>query len=257
LSARLLNPFTQESASLRTNWDGMYVPKNPSGDKLVDWQFDQHATSISTVYGANILYDPSLTRALFPKEDGVISLVDAESETELVSAQLEDWGKLPSWSPDGQYLSILGQEGNADEFYLISRDGNEFQRITNFSEELDFAFVSASAWSPDSKQIAFWLNTVPGELQDGAQSELAIIDISNRQVTRYCVQGISNYAYEQLWMMRHPEPIWSPGGRYILFTQWHDPKSPKNYDVLVFDPQTGGIRKVSENTSPVGWMSNE
>ena len=195
-------------------------------------------------------------RVLYPRDNGVISLVNVENETELASTQFEDWGRLPNWSPDGQYLSIVNHEGNADEFYLISRDGNEFQRITNFSEELDFVSISESVWSPDSKQIAFWLNTEAGEQKAGAQSELAILDVATMQVTRLCIQGISISAPKP-WQMGHPEPIWSPDGKFIMITQWDDPAAPKKYYVLVIDTETGFIEKISENTAPVGWMASE
>jgi hypothetical protein len=256
LFTQLLNPFTQEYTPLRTNLSEVYTPKNPFQDKLVKWKFDFHATSVFDTYGANILYDPSLTRVLYPKDNGIVSLVNAENEVELANTQLEDWGKLPSWSPDGQYLSIVGWEGNADEFYLTSRDGGEFQRITNFSEELGFGSISEAVWSPDSKHIAFWLNTKPGEQKPVAQSELAILDVATRQVTRLCIQGISRVIVKP-WIMGHAEPIWSPDGRYLLITQWDDPNSPKNYYVLAIDTQTGALEKVSKNTEPLGWMSDE
>lgn len=256
LSIQLLDSFTQEREPLRTDWNEAYTPKNPYQDKLVQWKFDEKVTEIFFVYGANILYDPSLKRVLYPKDNGVVSLVNVETELELVSAQFEDWGKLPSWSPDGEYLTIVNHEGNADEFYLVSRDGNQFQRITNFSEELDYSSVSESVWSPDSKQIAFWLNTETGEQGDGAQSELAILDIQSRQVTRLCIQGISKNAYHP-WTMNHPKPIWSPDAKYIMIAYWDDPASPKKYSVVVVDPISGAVEKVSENTAPIGWMRNE
>jgi Tol biopolymer transport system component len=56
--------------------------------------------------------------------------------------------------------------------------------------------------------------------------------------------------------MNHPEPIWSPDGRYIMFTQWDDPAAPKKYNVLVVDTETGAVEKISENTAPIGWMVN-
>jgi Tol biopolymer transport system component len=167
-----------------------------------------------------------------------------------------DWGRLPIWSPNGEYLTILNHEANAEEFYLIARDGKEFQRITNFAEDLDHASIPEYTWSPNSDRIAFWLNSEIGDLKDGAQSELAILDIPSGQVTRLCIQGISSIAYEPL-SMNHPEPIWSPDGRYIMITQWDDPVAPHKYYVLVVDTETGFVEKISENTAPIGWMTSE
>jgi len=256
LLVQLLNPFTLEHTVLRTDWSDVYTPKSPFSGKHVQWGFDERATKIFYVYGANILYDPSLLRVLYPKDNGVVSLTDAENETELASTVFEDWGRLPSWSPDGQYLTIVNHEGSADEFYLISRDGNEFQKITNFSNEFDLVYIPEYSWSPDGKQIVFWLNTESTEPEPGTQAELAILDIATRQVTRLCIQGISVAAIDP-WTMNHPEPIWSPDGKYIMITQWDDPISPKKYSVLVIDTQTGAIEKVAENTAPIGWMSGE
>ena len=93
-------------------------------------------------------------------------------------------------------------------------------------------------------------------MEDGPQSELEILDIPTHQVTRLCIQGISNNAYEP-WAMNHPEPIWSPDGKYIMITQWDDPDDRRDYYVLVVDPITGSVEKLSKNTAPIGWMVNE
>lgn len=251
----VINPFTQELTLPKTDWEGAYRPDEPFRDPVADWKFDRKATEISYVYGANILYDPTLTRVVFPKDGGDVALVDVQSGEELAYANFVDWGSLPSWSPDGEYLTILNREGSVDNFYLVSRDGKEFQRITDFSSEFDFVSIPGYTWSPDSQQIAFWLQLEEDGQQDGTQSELAILDVSTRQVTRLCIQGISSVAYEPL-SMNHPEPIWSPDGRYIMITQWDDPDAPQKYYVLVIDTETGSVEKISENTAPVGWMVN-
>jgi hypothetical protein len=255
VETRLLDPFTKLHSPLKNNWDNAYSPANPYEDKIPDWKFDSRATKTFDVYGANVLYDPTVTRVIFPKDDGFVSLVNAETETELSSARFNEWGRLPRWSQNGEYLTIVNREGNTDEFHLISRDGGEFQKITNLASVFDGATIPDYAWSPNSNKIAFWLNPDAGELKDGEHSELAILDIPSGQVTRLCIQGISSNAHEP-WTMNHPEPIWSPDGRYIMFTQWDDPAVPKNYNVLVIDTQTGAVEKISENTAPIGWMVN-
>jgi hypothetical protein len=252
---RLVDPFTQEVTLLKTDWERAYHPDDPFKDSVANWKFDRDATDRGYVYGANVLYDPTLTRVVFPKEGDEVALIDVQSGEELAHANFANWGSLPIWSPDGEYLTILNREGTVDNFYLVSRDGKEFERITDFVREFDFVSIPEYTWSPDSQRIAFWLKLEDDGQQDGAQSELAILDIPTRQVTRLCIQGISSIAYEPL-SMNHPEPIWSPDGRYVMITQWDDPADPKKYYVLVVDTETGSVEKISENTAPIGWMVN-
>jgi Tol biopolymer transport system component len=256
VTIQLLNPFNQEHSILRTNWSGVYAPENPFYDKLVQWKFDQKITDISYVYGANILFDPTLTRVLYPKDGSIVSLTDVENEAELVQGNFTDWGRLPQWSLDGENLAIVNREGNVDEFYLVNRNGGEFERITDFASEFDYATIPDYTWSPDGSQIAFWLELDQTNVEDGPQSELAILDIPTRQVTRLCIEGISNNAYEP-WVMNHPEIHWSPDGNYIMITTWDDPDNRRNYSVLVVDPLTGAVEEISQNTAPIGWMVKE
>ena len=251
----VVNPFTQELTLLKTDWGEAYRPDEPFRDPVADWKFDRKATDISYVYGANILYDPTLTRVLFPKEGGEVSLVNVQSGEELAHANFVNWGSLPTWSPNGEYLTIVNREETVDNFYLVSQDGKEFQRITDFAKEFNFVSIPEYTWSPNNTQIVFWLNLEDDDQQDGAQSELAILDLSTKQVTRLCIQGISSIAYEPL-SMNHPEPIWSPDGRYIMITRWDDLADPKKYNVLVVHIETGAVEKISENTAPIGWMTN-
>jgi hypothetical protein len=254
--ARLVDPFTQEGTLLKTDWEGAYRPANSYPDLVADWKFDRENTEIGNVYGANVHYDPTLSHILYPKDGGDVALVDVQSGKELAQANFANWGSLPSWSPDGKNLTIINREGAVDNFYLVSRDGERFQRITDFANEFDYVSIPEYTWSPDGQRIAFWLKLEDEGQKDGTQSELAILDIPTRQVTRLCIPGISNFAYEPL-SMNHPEPIWSPDGRYIMFTQWDDPAAPKKYSVLVVDTETGAVEKISENTAPIGWMVNE
>jgi len=251
----LINPFSQVRTEMKTDWNGIFRPADPYNDKVANWKFDIRATSIGYVYGANILYDSVLTRVVFPKKDGEVSLVDVESGNELAHANFTSWGRLPNWSPDATNLTIVNREGNIDEFYLVSRDGGEFQRITDFAREFSYVSIPEYSWSPNGKQIAFWFSQTDIEKKDGAQSELAILDIPSKQVTRLCIQGISTTAYDPWY--GNPELIWSPDGKYILMSQWDDPEKPKNYYVLAVDPLSGKVDKISKNTAPIGWMIKE
>jgi hypothetical protein len=252
----MFSPITQEQTELKTDWAGAYYPATPHPDQVANWKFDRKSIESGYVYGANVLYDPTLTRVAYPKDGGDVAVVDVQSGKELAHANFQDWGSLPSWSPDGEYLTILNREGTVDNFYLVFRDGEEFQPITAFASLSDFVSVPEYTWSPNSQQIAFWLKVDDDRQQDGTQSELAVLDIPTRQIKRLCIQGISSNDGEPL-SMNHPAPIWSPDGRYIMITQWDDPATPKGYYVLAIDTETGSIEKVSENTAPIGWMTKD
>ncbi len=247
-----LNPFTLEHVALRTDWDGVYTPKNPFLDKLVQWKFDRFIMSINSVYGANVLYDPTLTRVVYPKDNGVVALVNVETGAELAHANFTDWGRIPVWSLDGTYLTILNREGSVDNFYLVSRDGGEFQRLTDFGKEFNYVSVPDYALSPDGKKIAFWLSLQDDGGKEGGEAELALLDISSRQVTRLCIQGIGHPASKP-WVV-DSEPVWSPDGKYLLISQWDNPDAPKSFSVLALNLVSGSVANISKNTAPIGWM---
>ncbi|HET9221306.1 MAG TPA: hypothetical protein VFO07_02325 [Roseiflexaceae bacterium] len=52
-------------------------------------------------------------------------------------------GYAPSWSPDGQTLLFVGQEGGCYNIYQVGHGGRNFTRLTDYSQ-----FFSAPAWSP-------------------------------------------------------------------------------------------------------------
>ena len=251
---RIYNVFTQDYMPLKTDWP--YAHKG----KGVEWGLDERAMSSLYYDGANIVYDPSITRVVYPKRGQTVSLTDVETGQELASIELPLWGRLPRWSPDGQNLVLIasmeskGVPGR-DEFFIISRDGPEFKRLTHLTEKLETVHVSEYAWSPDGSQIAFWLNADADDPNlEGTQSELAILDIASGEITKLCIEGISApIRSDPMPLMTRTQPIWSPDGRQIVFTQLN-PSLTNTYDVLVLDLETKTVFKVTSNKQPVGWM---
>lgn len=250
------NPVTGDYGELSTDWPDIYKGKG------LDWSLDSRAIDIKYFYGANIIYDPTLTRLVYPKNGENISLTDAESGRELASTHLTSWGRLPRWSEDGRKLVLIGNMANSgspiqEDFFIVSGDGvGGFQRLTHLASEFDHVYIADYAWSPDGQQLAFWLNTSIGNPSDeGESAELAILNVNTGEVTNLCVQGISMSANTNIEMI-HSQPVWSPDGSQVMITQLN-PTNSKKYNVLIVDIAGKAAYKLVENLEPIGWMTTE
>lgn len=252
---RLYKIDTQEYITLKTDWENAYAGKGP------EWELDARAIDIHYYKGANIVYDPSITRVIYPKRGEIISLTDVETGQELASIQLPQWGRLPRWSDDGKHLVLIASTDlkaapGHDELYIVSRDGPEFKRLTYLTNQFEKVHISEYAWSPDGTRIAFWLNTTADDsMLEGTQSELAILDIESGEITRLCIEGISAPMRHEI-QMTHTQPVWSPDGQQIAFAQL-DFSSVNTYNVMVVDLKTQTAFKVATNQEPIGWMLKE
>lgn len=253
------NPISNEYILLKTDWEGYYNRKGP------DWFIDKEAIDTMIYNGANVIYDPTLTRVLFPQKLGQIALADVETgkilgtfqPLQLGGGRTPLWGRIPRWSDDGENLAIIISEDPArplesDEFYYVSRDGN-FQRLTQLTQDHHTVSISEYAWSPNGKLIAFWLNTETKDPTiEGTQSNLAILDIETGQVTDLCIQGVSALMQKEVLLSRF-QPVWSPDGKQIMFSQLNLNKT-NSYDVIIVDLKTKTAWVVASDKQPVGWM---
>jgi Tol biopolymer transport system component len=201
---------------------------------------------------------------VYPKNNEEISLTDVETGKELATTHLPGWGRLPLWSVDGANLAIIANIVNdssatKNEFFIVSKDGGEFRQLTHLTDEFDHVSIDNYAWSPDGKQIAFWLNDGTRDTtMQGKASELMLLDVTTGEITDLCMQGISirfNDDTDGIHMI-YPQPVWSPDGSQIMITQL-DTKNSKKYNVLVVDIASKSAYKVAENLEPVGWMTKE
>lgn len=264
----LYNPFTQEYKSLRTDWPDIYV-----GDRLRNWKLDDPAIAVGDNEGANIVYDPYITRVVYPKNGEIVSLTDVETGKELASIHLPHWGKIPRWSPDGKNLVLIASTKAdsaeaLDEFFIVSRDGSEFKQLTYLSDIFEQITIVKYAWSPNGKQIVFLFNpdtvfnteyTQPEDIE--LQSEMAILDVNTGAVTTLCFPSISveTYLYGGAGAVNfvHLQPVWSPDGNQIMLAQWNADSSAKKrkYSVWVVDLPSLKAVKIDENRQPAGWMA--
>ena len=256
-----LNPNTKASQSLRVD-----LPMIADGTEI-NWMIDDFAIHFGTTRGTNIVYDPSLTRAVYPKEGQAVALYDVENNKELASAQFKDWGSSPQWSSDGKYLSIKatvssasGQSG--DDFFVILRDGPDFTRLTNLADIYPGISLGAYAWSTNGQQLAFWYKTQDTSSADANNPySLGVVDISSGKVTNTCLSGIGIKTNVVLspqpnlhsLLVRSAQPVWSPDGTQLLITRLASDQ--KSYNVILVDLVNKTAYTIAENVDPIGWMT--
>lgn len=92
----------------------------------------------------------------------------------------------PRWSPNGEWITYVGNSTGNDEIYLVRPDGSDKRQLT-WNE---WPWDKHPSWSPDSSQIAFFSNR-SGKRQIWIMS----YDGTNQR-------NISNNGYED-W-----DPVW-------------------------------------------------
>jgi Tol biopolymer transport system component len=151
----------------------------------------------------------------------------------------------PAWSPDGSRLALVRSMGEELSDAFRSRieilDGTGERPLTAWSEDT----VGGPAWSPDGRQIAFsrWL----GEDQNYA-TEIVVVSVDG---------GAERVPWRQRRDARRTQvrqPVWSPDGTRIAFTQTRLDRSFDFRDSLyVVDAAGGTPRRLAREASDMSW----
>jgi Tol biopolymer transport system component len=227
----------------------------------VDWSIDASAIEVGLTKGINIIYDPTLTRALYPKPNSAVSLFNLETNQEIAQLSIPGQTRLPKWSPDGKNLAVIGTKSYSaenillDEFWVISRDGLDRKELSFPPSSFKKVHIEDYSWSPNDSQIAFWLTT-DNNKSTTAQNpfELAVLDLDRNEITNYCISGTSTIDYAT-----YTDPvniIWSPDGTQLLIVRYNNDNN-KNTDEIIVDLKNKSAYKVAENMQPIGWMTIE
>lgn len=178
------------------------------------------------------VFNTNLSRAVYTAIADKIVLWDMQKNkpvTSLVSDNDQPFGgNKPVWSPKGDKFVFSYQPAGDvdgwfhDDLYIITKNG-EVNRVTNLSSYYkEKSFQNGFSWSPDGNKIAFW-STGQIDKEEVTFPKLAILDLSSKVVTEYCISG-GNLLYDS------QSPIWSPDGKKIVVEALINNKSKGNYE---------------------------
>jgi TolB protein len=138
--------------------------------------------------------------------------------------QLTSHGTLnvtPAAGPGGLLAATLNKD-NDQEIYLLDRQGNIKQRLTN-SPGIDIS----PAFSPDGRQIAFASSR-------GGNPQIYLTSAAGGQARRLTYSGSYNVT-----------PAWSPKGDLIAYAG----RTGSGFQIFVISPQGGSPRQVTQEGS--------
>jgi len=179
--------------------------------------------------------------------------------------------RSPRWSPDGKWLAFLsGREGKKSQVWLMSREGGEAVKLTDFK-----GGVSSLSWSPDSTRLGVIVSDVDPDDPDvddddaGAASAAATgagekekkpkapkpIVIHRLQFKRdtegylrevrshvdvFDVSAKTSFAVTS-GPYDDEDVAWSPDGKWIAFTsnRAKDPDASRDSDVFLVEARAG------------------
>jgi Tol biopolymer transport system component/DNA-binding winged helix-turn-helix (wHTH) protein len=182
-----------------------------------------------------------------------------------------------AFSPDGRSLAFTSIERNSGQYGIFVKRSHE-ERMTELTNNASHS--SRVAWSPDSQQIAFLREIVPGEQMQqvfiipaaGGKEELigeAVggLDWSPHGKSLAITDRAAPYGPLLVYLLsvdektRSPltilpggsssfdhDPRFSPDGRSIAFIRQH---SPFNCDILLIELASGRLIEVASNQSEV------
>lgn len=250
----MLNPYTGERRVLQPNYP----------DIMAEYPVFHWGRWSETVY------DPALTRVVYPSSrDGVV-LWDMESHRALANVA-NYFLNPPVWSPDGSRFVLTKNftysqepESWGDELFTVSRDGQQVLPVTSLTAYYPYAAMWQYTWSPDGNRIAFWLVTDREAFagDDYTYERLAVLDLPRQEVTEYCIPldpwGKDHRALlpvpSSIWVSGDTTPLWSPNSQQLVVESRYAKDASR---VILIDVVWDFAVQIADTMHPEGWMATK
>ncbi len=217
--------------------------------------------------GARIAY--SITRNDGPRRPfsqlWILTLADGKS---ICLSPGDEPSGNPEWSPDGNWISYSGRLGDKSGLIVARPDGSG-KKYLGPLEGTNAPLPTTgrtTAWSPDSKRIAYVSATPGPETADATGDPIVITrylykptasegntHFNDNKRLHVFVVDVATGASRQLTNGVHYEHSidWSPDGREIAYisNRAQDSDQYFNYDLFTLDPTTGESRQLTATES--------
>ncbi len=136
------------------------------------------------------------SRALFCAHGDLFTVPEKYGNTRNLTGTSGVHERDPKWSPDGKWISYIGDASGEDELYVVPQDGKgPAIQLTHNGDTYKYT----PSWSPDAKKL----------LWGDKNNRLQFVDIDSRQVTLV--------AQAPAWEIT--EYSWSPDSKWIAFAR--------------------------------------
>ena len=217
------------------------TPEKPK-DESPKWDVNnppgpRNTVRIDTRMGTwmNLDVSPQGDEIVFELLGDIYSMPIAGGEAKALTSGIA-WDMQPRYSPDGKHIAFTSDRAGGDNIWIMNRDGSNPSQV---SKE-DFRLLNSPAWSPDGQFIAAHKHFT------GTRS------IGSGEVWLYHIAGGAG-----VQMTKKPttqkdvgEPVFSPDGRYVYFSQDTTPGQAFEYNK---DPNAGiyTIRRLDRKTGDI------